>query len=285
VSVRRRHVRLPIPAGSSVFLRVGRISGTGEDWAGLEFNPSRVVDPGGWRVAGLPDVFFALEEVLAECRQLLMPKDSVETFLLTRIDVTRDFVVADPSVYICHLRNVARSGAPRVAVDFNASVPHALRVYYAKAGQILIYDKHLESKGKAPRGTLRWEARCRKRWCRRYGSLSTVRDMTSNRLFTLAQNRWEWSGMGTEVCSATHLAHRINELHYSSPKKSRLLGDLVMQSVGIDVPMSNDRRSELNQCMRELGIISPPTLTWQREEDLVRWLDFDSGREEIRRAS
>jgi hypothetical protein len=152
----------------------------------------------------------------------------------------------------------------------------------SKAGVIRLYDKHAETSGVAPVGSLRWESECRAGWLSRYGGMKRLHDVNDEAAGRLAQNRWEWSQMGAEVAGdLSRLVGRVRATDLSEREQAGFLGWLVMQAAGDAwVPGSRSTLAKYRKVQRDLGVASPTDLVTTGA--VLRRLDWESGREVLR---
>ena len=166
--------------------------GPSERWMTMWFNPSRVVDPQGWELAGLPAAQAALSHAWTLLRPLVTPRGSLESAALSRLDVATDFRdVLLPARYIRNLADAPHSGhGQRQGIWSGAHRSHGETLYWRnKGGKVRLYDKNVETRGRAPKGVLRFEVEARGKWCKRAG-LSKVGDLCEERLTALMRHRW-----------------------------------------------------------------------------------------------
>jgi hypothetical protein len=151
------------------------------------------------------------------------------------------------------------------------------------AGVARLYDKHRETEGRAPVGTVRFEAECRPGWCEKYGEIRRLSDVTTEKVSALARNRWDWSAMGTEVVSSgVVLLKRLDDAGLSPAKKRGFIGWLVEQSVGIPSPIGTETHAEYRRIQRDLGIVASEVFGGAGGLQVMSRLDFDEGTELLR---
>jgi hypothetical protein len=268
--------------GAEVRLSVRRIGP--QLRAGIEWNPARVLDPSGYSLCAVSALGEATAMVMTEVGGLVKLAMPPESARLVRLDVSRDFYhIANSSFFIMGLLPLPRSRTTvkRVHVDPRSGEAQTLEVGSKSGGFVKLYDKHAESSGLAPRGTLRWEATCRK-WASRYGGMYWLRDVSENGTSNLARNRWEWSLMGTAVTGdMKSLVEAVEELEGSNVVKSRVLGDIFRMAAGVEVRMSNSRASSFHAALKQLGVTPNADLLGPSAMFPARRLDFDSGTEVV----
>ena len=245
----------------------------------FECNPSRVLDPDGYSLASLSEASECFSDVLGAVEQLVVPSCDVSEFRVTRLDVARDFVGVDhPSVLIRSLGSLHRPWSRRNLTHADPSRNGAQTLMVGSgAGVVRLYDKAEETRGKAPPGTVRWEAECRKAWAENYGGVKHLGDLSDDSVDALASDRWEWSQMGAEVAGdLSRLVERVSVSDLSAAQKRGFLGFLVQQAAGLDCSdISQTTLAKYRRLQRELGIVAPAQLS--ATVRLLRRLDWDSG--------
>ncbi len=254
-------------------------------WGKVELNPSRIFDPGGYGLASISQLRPAVEGVAAAAGALLEPEDrDVGGWSVKRLDVARDFggVEAAPTL-IRALAPIHRPWARRNLVHADPSRLGAQTLMVGSgAGVVRLYDKHAETSGVAPEGSVRWEAECRSGWLSAYGGVKRLDDVNDERAGVLARDRWEWSQMGAEVAGdLSRLVDRVRASDLTVREQAGFLGWLVMQAAGEAwVPGSRTTLAKYRRVQRQLGIAAPTDLVTTGA--VVRRLDWDTGREVLR---
>ncbi len=267
VTTRNRHDGPQLSRSSSVaigpgdypaMIGVADIPATGQQWAKVELNPSRVWDPTGHSVATAAESVAAVDAAIARAmsESLFVPAiGSVEEANVKRLDVTRDFAgVTDAAALIGGLIGVHRAYGRQSMVYFDPARKGAqtLRVG-GKADLVLLYDKAAETEGQAA-DTVRFESRCRG-WAARYGGISKVSDLDDEHVDTLGWDRFDWSGMGTSVESNMQgLAEAVHAMGLPQMTEQRLIGYLVQRACGIPQKLSNDSAAKYRRLAREGGV-------------------------------
>lgn len=278
--------KLELGDGRSAFLGTQEIPATGQTWAKLEFNPSRIVDPEGHRLAEVVELPSAVREVWSAGLELVEPACELEDARVPRIDVARDFEgIARPAALLTGLATVHRPWSRKNALfnDGSANGAQTLLVG-SKAGSVRLYDKHAETVGAVPEGVLRWEAQARRDWAQKYGSIDRVGDLNTESVGQLAANRWEWSGMGLEVSGTEEAVEKVMRCEWLSAAEQRgLLGWLMIVSAGRESPLSKHTAAKYRSAARALGITLSTDLFGDGGGFVVR-LDWETGREVLRAA-
>ena len=249
----------------TVFVGVTEVQG--QLWGKVEANPSRFQDPSGCSLLDLADLQPAVNALAATAQLLMEPAEPVRHWRVKRIDLARDFRgIGEPSFYVRGLLNVHRPYARRTYIYADPSKNQAQTLWAGgKTGGARLYDQHeaYAEKG-APQGSLRWEVEARggkDSWLDRAGVV-TVQDMVTDTapLWRLAENRWEWSGMGRELASASTLVEQVRALGLSSAKRQRLLGALLEEACGTRQQQSKETEAEYRRLKAELGCVMVPAL-------------------------
>ncbi len=267
VTTRNRHDGPQLSRSSSVgigpgnypaMIGVADIPATGQQWAKVELNPSRVWDPTGHSVATAAESVAAVDAAIARAmsESLFVPSiGSVEEANVKRLDVTRDFAgVTDAASLIGGLIGVHRAYGRQSMVYFDPARKGAqtLRVG-GKADLVLLYDKSAETEGQAA-DTVRFESRCRG-WAARYGGIAKVSDLDDEHVDTLGWDRFDWSGMGTSVESNVgSVTARVCAMGLSDTEENGLLGYLVKRATGVPIKSSRKTQSKYRKLAREAGV-------------------------------
>lgn len=152
----------------------------------------------------------------------------------------------------------------------------------SKAGGVRLYDQHsaYAEKG-APEGSLRWEVEARRGSLESVG-ISWLEDLDAVTVQRLAEQRWEWSKMGTQVSgpvNAVQVMQRAVEAgEIKQGTADRLLGVMVRQAFGYG---GQARRSEYRYrpLMERLGVTAGAVWSNDLSAQAVGRLDFEAGTE------
>jgi|SRR5579862_1497400 len=280
----RREARVPATAGWSVFVGVQEIPEHPSHrwWGKAEFNPSRVVDPDGWGLCSVEELPVAVKRAAMVIRERVAPVTDLGDWRVKRADVARDFAGVNGAPQLVRsLSALPRSWARRNFVHADAQRNGAQTLTVGSgAGQCRLYDLHAAHD--APDGALRVEMECRSRWLDRYGSISSLRDLTPSSVDVLMRGRWEWSAMGVEVAASTRaLVERVRVANLTAAKEERFLGWLMVQAAGMARGGARQTAWRYRALQRELGIVASSDLL---DVDAVVWrrLDLDEGTEVVR---
>ncbi len=272
------HVSLG-PGLPQAFIGVSDVKGAHEAWGKVEVNPSRVVDPEGWGLAPVSATRGAVLDGVVAALELLTPlSEEVGSFKVKRLDVARDFQTDHAEFYVRGLAPVHRPWARRNLVHFDPGRKGAQTLMVGSgAGVVRLYDKEAETGGKAPPGTLRFEAECRSAWCDNYGGITTLDDVTDENVAELAKNRWEWSAMGTDVGAMERVVERAMRSGMSPRELCSFLGYVTLLANGSGQVVHRNTATKYRQLAREVGVSIS-----ELEPDAARFLgrlDWDQGME------
>jgi hypothetical protein len=278
----------------------------------IEGNPCRLVDPGGWGLAGGPRaaerlVLAALAVVGGELVSL--PVCPVSEFSVTRADIARDFAeVERPGELIRALASVHRPWARLNLVHADASRNRAQTLMVGSKTSFLVrlYDKHTESEGAAPAGTVRWEVEGKRSLLQR-ADIRVLGDLTEERMGAVARERWDWSGMGREViCGMPALLDRLsgrplvlatgcgvretsgNEIDrpagvsLSAAQCRGFIGYLAYKACGVESDIGSETLAKYRRVEREYGIVAADLFGGEAGLQVIGRLDFETGREVLR---
>lgn len=260
-----------------VFIGVQQVpdSSVSHWWGKLEANPSRLIDPEGWGLATADQLPGTLQGMVIAAAEHLIASVPVSDFSVKRLDVAVDFRTEHPSELVRGLGPVHRPWARRNLVHFDPSRSGAETLMVGSgAGLARLYDKWQESKGKAPEGTLRFEVEARKNWCRQYGGIDQVGDVTAEALRLLAEDRWKWSAMGSELSGTEQVIEKVMRSGLSPTVQRGLIGHLLMESHGCAYPLAKSTAAKYRKIRKELGLVLD-----EHAEKLTMRLDWESGRE------
>lgn len=242
----------------------------------VEFNPSRLVDQFGWSLCSTEEVFSTVARVMYQLQGRVDFVGDVNEALVTRLDVARDFTVADPQFFITGLRPLHRAlGAnPSLWFDAVSGAASSLRIGTSRSANprrpnhVTLYDKGL--KHAEAHGVLRWELEARD-WAERYGAIKTLADLTPERVELLAVDRWAWSRIGEVVVSEDEFVDRAYAAEWLTDiKRDRFLGQYLGILHGKRV-LAGSAREEFNKIQKKLGIAA------SQKAGVARRLDFVTG--------
>ncbi len=259
---------------------------TGQTWVTLRCNPSRLADPDGWR---LVTIVPALQYLSAAWSMTLSSWSRAADCLPLRFRAwtSRDFNgILLPSRYVRSLADAPSDTRGGIRGYSKAFRVRGDSLYWGnKSGQARLYDKHLETRGRAAHGTLRWEVESRRPWCVEHG-IRVVHDITPASVVHLARNIWRRSGMGTPVTSLPQFVKDVmTDPKVSDTEVRGLLGWLLAESYGANIaPKGKDTMKKYRDIVGRHGV---PTLFQECNHD--GWpvhgrLDLDTGEEVLHAA-
>ncbi len=264
--------QVEIAPGVSAFVGVRRMDVTrGNGLAGvdvspvfgkIEFNPSRVVDPGGSSLATVDQTFDSLQLAVDAAAGLVTPflHDGLSSFRLKRLDAAKDFrSPIPPAALIRGLSPIPRKWARKNLVHADPSRNGAQTLLVgSNAGAVRVYDKFAETGGSVEPGTVRCEIEARGDWLRKYGGLRTMDDLHKLGVDGLARNRFEWSAMGVEVASTSGVVDVVGQSDLTPREQMMFLGWLVSQATPYAYQPGSKALAKWRKIQRELNISLGP---------------------------
>lgn len=277
---------------AETFLSVGEMRdvyfsvrrGYGGYFAKVEFTPGTVMgssDP--CYLASLADLQELVPEVWAASARIVDPAVPLEGATVKRIDYARDFQVLDPAFWVRALLPWPRRFARFSRLHVSPSTGRAETLTVGSgSGRVNLYDKYAEqaARGRAvpslvKEGTLRWELQAFSGWLARRG-IRVWRDVAPDSIAALVNDRWEWSGMGLDVASASVVVQKVREAGLSPAQERGFLGHLVLLSMGQEALISSSTAAKFNRLIRDLKIVVGPDLF---SSTFYGHLDFETGEE------
>jgi hypothetical protein len=255
-------------------------------WGKVELNPSRVEDPRGVSLAPAGAARSAAQRAWGMLGDLMAPSCELGEGRVKRLDVARDFTgVANPAATIRGLAPIHRPWAKRnlVHADPTRHGAQTLMVGTGTAGSARLYDKHAETQGRAPEGTVRWEAECRT-WAKDYGGIKHMSQLTNDNVIQLATDRFNWSAMGAEVAATSRVVELVRASHLTLREQASFLGWLMMQAHGGEYQPGKKALAKWRKVQRDLGIAIGDLGDASEPSGFVSRLDWDTGREVYRAA-
>jgi len=249
----------------------------------VDFNPARVIEPDGWRMAAVGEALGTVELAAAALRSLTCPVwVDIDEWAVSRLDVGKDFGgVEDPGVMLAAVGRVPARWSKLNMTHAGRNGAQTVTRGSKSAGMVRAYDKCAETKGDAPEGTVRFETEGRKGWLRNYGEIAMLRDVTVESVELFARNRFEWSGVGVEVAgSLGQLWSKVQSIEASDRERMFFLSYLVVSAAGERPPVSKMSAAKYGRWQREAGIAAPFDVVGEAVE-VVRRLDWESAREVV----
>lgn len=253
-------------------------------WGTAEFNPSRWHDFSGWTCVTASDLERTLESVWSAVEKTFQPAVDMNRASVLRLDITRDFAdVRSPDKYLMRLDTNVRA-FKNLHRGHHASPTRGgwtLRLSTKNGGSVLLYDKHRETAGRAPQGTLRFEVQM-KGWLTTYGTrIRTLADITGESIEHAARGWWERSNFGRPIVSDPDILTEIQNILRGQRNAATMANAVYAYYLrakngdeATDLPQSTRRRYEsiLRRAEDSAGVHGRGSHREQR-------LDFDRGRE------
>jgi len=145
------------------------------------------------------------------------------------------------------------------------------------AGAVRLYDQHAETEGRAPEGVLRWEAECRPDWAAKYGGLLAVSDINEAGCVALAEDRWAWSGMGTEVAAISRVYELVRSSELPVREQNGLLVFVWGQAARDMAFLAKTSLAKYGRLQRVVGVVVEPG-SLDMSHGVVSRLDWGTGR-------
>jgi hypothetical protein len=98
---------------------------------------------------------------------------------------------------------------------------------------------------------IRFEARCQA-WAESVGRISSVRDLTAEKVIGLLQNRWDWSVAGATMANTTGVVDAVISMGLNATLTRTLVGDAVIRSAGREVLVADGTRQARDRRLRDL---------------------------------
>jgi|tagenome__1003787_1003787.scaffolds.fasta_scaffold20951861_4 hypothetical protein len=242
----------------------------------VEYNPSRIVDPYGHSLCRIEELFYTVGVIVHQLTGRVEIEGDVTDALVRRLDVARDFRVADPQFYLTGLRPLhRRNGAnPSLWYDEKSGAASSLRVGTSRLAHarhpnhVTLYDKGLKAGTPETKGVLRWEMEGRT-WTERYGDIKTLADLTPARINTLAVNRWDWSRMGEVGVSEHEFVDHVWAADWLSvDEKVKFVGEFFAVRYGKRV-FEGRAREKFNRIQKALAVTLSCGTAMRRKLDFL----------------
>ena len=249
----------------------------------VEFNPSRWVDPTGWVAAPLLDVHSVIGLAWDSVSTVFEPEVDLPDAEVRRLDIARDFVgVEHPNHYLMRLDTNARAIRTLQRTHFvsGKNGGWTIQLTNASGKHIRMYDKHRQTQGRAPEGTIRFEVEMHG-WLRNHGSdIRTVSDITPSAISRAARYWWHESRFGTPLASADDIFARIHEVldgkRNSASLATAVYGYFRRKQEGDEtIDLSSDTRRHYEQTLQK----AETSLFRDGLSSSTRALDLDAGTE------
>lgn len=238
--------RVTIPVNDQCSLRLGLIEGSKGDYALLDVNPSRIVDPSGTRAVGTEEAVGAVEEICPLLEEWIVWDVQPKNWDLYRLDLTVD--VETPGI-TQQVLAVAQRGlrSPRQKVNTYQAPSgdlETVRVNRKTKPTLSIYDKAKQSRTGPPR--VRFEVQLNRSYLR--DNIPTLGDLT-------------------ERTARISFQHQMKPVINALKGDKRRLDDLKLDRAG----MKTLRELGGHEWLRDHGYNDTPTKSEQK-----RYRDFEN---------
>jgi len=238
--------RVTIPVNDQCSLRLGLIEGSKGDYALLDVNPSRIVDPSGTRAVGTEEAVGAVEEICPLLEEWIVWDVQPKNWDLYRLDLTVD--VETPGI-TQQVLAVAQRGlrSPRQKVNTYQAPSgdlETVRVNRKTKPTLSIYDKAKQSRTGPPR--VRFEVQLNRSYLR--DNIPTLGDLT-------------------ERTARISFQHQMKPVINALKGDKRRLDDLKLDRAG----MKTLRELGGHEWLRARGYNDTPTKSEQK-----RYRDFEN---------
>ena len=178
----------------------------------VEFNPSRWLDPTGWSPAPLLQAQSVIGLVWESVSSVFEPTVDLSEAKVRRLDIARDFEgVSQPNHYLKRLDTNARAFRTLQRTHFVSGKNEGWTIQLTNASgkHIRLYDKHRQTRGRAPEGTVRFEVELHKWLTNNGSSIKTVPDITPEAVCRTARYWWNESRFGAPLTTPDEIYRHI----------------------------------------------------------------------------
>ncbi len=258
----------------------------------LEFNPSDLCRNDGTELLPLELLPFATEIVIRkvfligdpdalplgaspggkEGEHFILPDDWAKDIEVFRLDLARDFHIADPRFSLRQLEHLwpSRSRHKAATHFLNGGKLNTLSYPVAdRTTKIKLYDKHVERKNKPikdappiPPGTFRFEISI-PRYQLKIVHLNTLDVLTEKRLVKLLKEKWEVSNYWNNLIWEGEAMDSAHDSHLPTARVNEVLGYVQCQNQDIFMRYSRNDLRALNADAKKLGISLGKPITKQ----------------------
>jgi len=240
----------------------------------VEFNPSRLVPDPYW-ICPPHELQPVLETVVGKVLHgVVQPAAKVEDWPLSRLDIARDFVVADPARWLAAAQDLR--------------VPHhPTRRTYRRGGRVetvclgkrrgapMLYDKSRESGSDVSPRRLRWELQLQ------YPDLNNkfgvVGDVSPERTLRVAATRWTALRLDTLRVAGGSLVDELMRL--DAVGRNAVLGWLTQLANGLEPGLNPRTERKHHDEAARLGLTVGDPVILANSSGAKLCLDFNTGRE------
>jgi hypothetical protein len=200
------------------------------------------------------DLLDTVHRVLDVTRDLVQPAPTVPELRVNRLDVTRDFRVLSPGMWIRGLQGLRPHARYSVYSDPYRGDAQTLAIGNKTGGRANLYDKSqgLRARGyELPESFLRYEVQARG-WLKA-ADIRLLGDVTEEAATELARSWWERYDLGATVSGPTS-ARRISDSDLSPHDKVVLRGLHSTMQDGDEPGLSRPTVRRYSRLAAELGI-------------------------------
>jgi hypothetical protein len=243
------------------------------NWVWLEASlPKRV---GHWRALSWEESRHAFGDLVEEAERWChrppahrLADPLADPFKLIRLDVVRDFSgITQAGSLMNGLAAIRHKGNAKVQRfrDGDLNGAETLRIGPRGPWACTLYDKHAETDGAAPPGTLRYEARLRKsflrsRTCEKALGFNpeTWGDVDGYVVERLARERWKQVGFDHRIMGLEQFAELLQTADLSDHDYNMLQGYLLSRAAGLEFRVSPNTERKYRKLAESLGISLDP---------------------------
>jgi hypothetical protein len=239
----------------------------------------------------LEEAMEAIEELYRRVGRFVQPDPDrgghrLDLLDLQRVDLVRDFDGVTCLAGLLDGLEVVPRGSGGTTRKIRGRSGRAETLYVGTdRWEAVLYSKWLESKGLAPEGRVRFEARLRNRYlrsaeARRLGAaMVTVGDLTEERIQILRRSVFERVGFHREVRTPALLARDVYATPELSAAEKHALWAYLTAKHFVDIGMVENTRSKYRDLSRDRGLAFGRDLA---DGLAAVRLDYEAGREVIR---
>jgi len=251
----------------------------------VEWNPSRIGDPGGRGLVSVNDALRVAPDVWAATTAHLPAAVALDAARVSRLDLARDFVgSSDPGAIIAHHahpdvlpRYVRRD--PAMYFDRKTGQPNYVRVG-GKNDHVVLYKKKNDA-------ILRFEIRAHRGWLQASG-ISEFRNITAGLVDNMGRKYWNWFAGGAQVVLMNEgppegsIYQQVTRLakfgSWTTQKRASVLQIALDAAHGYPL---NWRQRQALQAALEAGLVIPRAPLEAADQPLVEFLNLESGTVEM----
>lgn len=211
----------------------------------------------------------------------LSPAGPLNDIRLTRLDLTRNIHLSNPVDTDLFLRTHAEYRPTHIKTVQMFIGPNGA-TYVEKANNsrsVTLYDKHAQTGGTCPPGTIRWECKIKKRVLQDY-KLGRLGDLSAYRLYRARHLMWVWSGMNTGIAPPSTFLQIIRQsVADGSLPSSQAVAILGHAALGPNASSVRTRQRH-RKIIGQLGVtadLTDPAQLFSKPDPWVLRTDFSTG--------